>query len=257
MNAAEMRKRLQAAQVLLMEPTTSREKFSAVRNLIQGINPAIDNALRRCDEHFSTWDKIESGDVIHLGAEHLPENTEEEKKRKKWVLLFINGWKDLKNEVTRVQGELSKLEQAETGAEKASVLGKVFGLAKGPLGIITILAVGAVVAMQATAVDIQIENRGCGTLYPSGALPSLPGFKLPSEPIPSGGTARATLPALPVYVDGTIPGALSLKILTYSLSFQLPSSVDDVTLNGMSLLNKKTEVKLSDQDTHRFALICS
>ena len=103
MNSREARKRLQAAQTLLLELSTTREKFTAIRNLINGIHPKIDSALHQCDEHLSTWDKIESGDVIHLTADHLPENTEEEKRRKKFLLLFIKSWKDLKGEVARVE----------------------------------------------------------------------------------------------------------------------------------------------------------
>lgn len=257
MDSREARRRLQAAQVLLIEPSTTREKFTSIRTLIEGINPSLDSVLARCDAELSTVSKIYEGEVIHLAAENLPENTEEEKKRKRYLLLFIKGWKDLKGEVARVEQQLGAEGGAQTGTDKASAWGKILHLATGPFGIITALAVVGVIAMKATSVDILIQNQGCGTMYPSNSIPiSLPGLKILSDPIPSGGSAVATLPGLTVHVDGTARSSLALKVLTYSLTFQLPSNVDDVTMNGTSLMGKKTEIKLSDRDRHTLTLVC-
>ena len=257
MNHREAHKRLLAAQKLLLGPSTTREKFNSICALIQGINPAVDNVLAECQRQLSTLDKLQDGDVIGLSAEHLPENTEEEKKRKKWLLLFIHSWKQLKSEVARVEQEMHDASNAQTTGGKTSHWGKIFGAAKGPLGIITVLAVGVAV-MHQTSVEIAIQNKGCATMYPSGSIPfSLPGLSLPKEPIPSGGSAVATLPGLTVNVDGTASGAVSLKVLTYSLTFQLPSNIEDVTMDGASLLGKVTEVHLSEKDKHTLTLICS
>ncbi|OGG72907.1 hypothetical protein A3A38_03275 [Candidatus Kaiserbacteria bacterium RIFCSPLOWO2_01_FULL_53_17] len=256
MNHHEAHKRLLAAHTLLMEPTTTREKFNSIRTLIEGVNPSLDAALARVEQELSTWDQIQDGDVIHLTAKHLPENTEEEKKRKKWLLLFINSWRQLKSEVARVEQELQSADNAQTTGEKASHWGKIFSAAKGPLGIITVLAIGVAV-MQQTSVEITIQNKGCATMYPSGSIPfSLPGLSLPKDPIPSGGSAVAELPGLTVNVDGTSSSALVLSVLTFSMTFQL-SDVDDVTLDGVSLLGKKTEVRLSESDEHTLILTCS
>lgn len=258
MNAREARKRLQAAQVLLLEPSTTREKFSAIRRLVEGINPTLDATLARYDQELLTLSKVLGGEVIHLAADNLPEDTEDEKKRKRYLLLFIKGWKDLKGEVARMERELSAAEGAETGVEKTSTFGKIFNLAKGPFGIVTIIAVAAVVTMKATSVELLIQNNGCGTIQATGSIPlSLPGLKLPKDPIPSGASGTAVLPGLTVDVDGTTPGALSFKTLNFSMAFELPNNIDDVTMNGSSLLGKKTEVKLSERDKHTLALICS
>lgn len=252
----EMRKRLQAAQILLLEPSTTREKFSAMCRMMSGIDSRIDAHLFALERHLSMWDKVSSGDVIGLSAEHLPENTEEEKKRKKWLLLFINGWRQLQSEVTRVQAELSSAHSSPTG-DKASHFGKILHFAKGPFGIITFLAFSAVVAAQATAVTITIQNKGCGTMRPSSSFPiSLPGLKLPAEPIAPGGSADVVIPGFTVNVDGSQKEAVVLSILNYTLSFQLPNNVKDVTLNGASLLGKKTTVKLSEKNQHILSLIC-
>ncbi|MBI5457021.1 hypothetical protein HY969_04770 [Candidatus Kaiserbacteria bacterium] len=256
-NAKDARSRLQAAHALLLEPSTTREKFNSVRDLVRDINPQLDQALARIEQHLSTWDKIESGDVIHLTADHLPENTEEEKKRKKWLLLFINGWKQLKSEVARVQAEFEASQSSNTPSDTGSLLGRILWKAKGPLGLVTVIAVG-VVALQQAAVAITIQNKGCGTMHPSSSIPiSIPGLSLPNEPIASGGSAVATLPGLTVHVDGTDTSALSIKVLSYSLTFQLPSNIDNVTMDGASLLGKKTTVKLSEKDAHTLVLTCS
>ena len=112
--------------------------------------------------------------------------------------------------------------------------------------------------MQATAVDITIENKGCGTMYPSSSIPiSLPGLKLPKDPIPSGGSAEITIPGVTVNVDGSRRGVVSLSVLNYSISIQLPSNILDVTFNGESLLGKKTKVRLSERNRHTLVLSCS
>lgn len=255
MPRAEAHAKLLAAHKLLMEETTTREKFSHVRTLVLGLNPKIDGALAELEQHLSTWDKLENGEIIHLSAEHLPENTEEEKKRKKWLLLFITSWKQLQGEVVRVEAEMAKIENAST-AGKASGWGKIFGAAKGPLGVITVLAVGAVM-LQQTSVEITIKNEGCATMYPGGSIPPLPGFSMPSEPIASGGSAVMTIPPLTLNVDGSQKGTVALTALNYSFSFQLPSSISSVSFNGTNLLGTKTEVHLSEKDTHSLVLRCN
>ena len=258
LNAKDARKRLLAAQALLLEPSTTQEKFTSVRTLVAGIHPKIDQALANCDHALSTVGKVESGDIVGLSAEHLPENTEEQKKRKKWLLLFINSWRKLGSEVERVQAELAAADNAQTGSDRASHWGRIFNFAKGPFGIITIVAVGAVIAMQATAVTIVIKNNGCETLYPSSSIPiSMPGLKLPRDPIPSGSSAEVVIPGLTVTVDGSQRGVVSLSMLNYSIGIQLPANTRDVTLNGISLLGKKTRVPLSERDQHTLVLSCS
>ena len=257
-DAEQTRKRLIAAHTLLLEPSTTHEKFISVRTLLEGINPKIDEALAGCDKLFSTFGKIESGDIVGLSADHLPENTEEQKRRKKYLLLFLANWNHLKKEVERVQAELAAAKETSAPQEKASHWSRIFRLAKGPFGLVTAIAVVAVVAAQATAVTIVVENKGCSTLYPSSSFPvSLPGLKLPKEPIKSGDSAEVVIPGFIVNVDGSARGTLNLKVLTFSLAFQLPGNIRDVTLNGTSLLGKQTQVHLSERDQHVLVLSCS
>ena len=253
MEYKDTHKRLEAAHALFVGSSTSREKVTHVRSLIKGIHKGIDEKLAKCDEAFSQLEKIGEGEYIELSAAHLPERTEEEKKRKKALLLFIRFWKDLQNEVERVQAELNNPPSGSSG----SVWGKIFSVLKGPFGIITVVAVGGALLLNATSVRVVIKNNGCGAMIPGSLSVSLPGLSLPKEPIKNGESGVATLPPLTVSIDGTMPGSVRLHALKMDVSFQVPSNIDDVTFNGESILYKKTTLKLGDRDEHEVMFTCS
>src|SRR5262249_1426008 len=155
--------------------------------LLSGINPKLDRLLATCDTEFSKVEKYYKGAAIELILENLPELTEEQKKRKKLLLLFINSWNQLKGEVKRIEKELDGKRKAKTDLEKKLDWANIFNFAKGPLGIITIVAVGIVLVAQATSVRVIIKNVGCGTMQSPTSFPiSLPGLSLPNE-IPDNG----------------------------------------------------------------------
>ena len=133
------RERFLAAYKLLSEETTNLEKFESVKKLIFGLNPKVDKILNTCSETLSKMEKVQKGEIIELTADQLPEDTEEEKKRKRAILLFIRSWKDLKSEVERVKNELDSGEQKNFD-QKIESGAKIISYAKGPFGIITILA---------------------------------------------------------------------------------------------------------------------
>lgn len=137
MNPQLARKRFEAAQKLLSQETISLERFKAIQDLIGGFNSKLDQTLDSCSKELGKIEKIQKGEVIELSAQHLPENTEEEKRRKRLILLFLKNWGKLKAEVKRVRSEL---EQTKTQG-KVQTSGKIAAYAKGPLGIITLVAV--------------------------------------------------------------------------------------------------------------------
>lgn len=139
MENKDIKTRILAANKLLTEETTTREKFEAIRALIKGINPRLDKTLEASSKALSDLEKVQKGDFVQLSAEALPEETEEEKKRKRAILLFIKSWKDLQSEVERVRMELGK--EGQTPAEQVSSMARIISLVKGPFGIITIAAV--------------------------------------------------------------------------------------------------------------------
>ena len=136
----DTKKRIEAAYTLLQEESTSREKFESIRTFIKGINPQLDKQLTSVSGALSDMEKLQKGQVIELSAEHLPERTEEDKRRKRALVLFIRTWKQLASEVERVRAEFEKIREQESVAEKATSASKIVGLAKGPFGIITVVA---------------------------------------------------------------------------------------------------------------------
>ncbi|OGK23638.1 hypothetical protein A3A46_02925 [Candidatus Roizmanbacteria bacterium RIFCSPLOWO2_01_FULL_37_13] len=145
MDPLDTKKRIFAAHKLLTEKTTSKQKLESVKALIKGINPRIDTFLENSSKALTDLEKFQKGDVIELGAEHLPENTEEEKKRKKALLWFIRNWKSLHSEIDRVKKEF---EQGSQGTEqKIQSGGRIAAFAKGPFGLMTALAIVIVISL--------------------------------------------------------------------------------------------------------------
>lgn len=138
MDVQDTKTRILTAYKLLSEETTTQEKFESVRMLIKGIHPRIDAHLEKISQALSDYKKFQKGEIIELTAEKLPENTEEEKRKKKALLLFIRNWKSLQSEVERVRQEFEKNQQ---GQDKITITNKILAGAKGPFGIVTICAV--------------------------------------------------------------------------------------------------------------------
>lgn len=125
----------QEALNLLSAETTSLEKFNSIKTILSGQNPKLDVLLEKCQMSLGKIENIVTGDIISLAAESIPEETEEQKRRKKAILFFIKNFKLLKSEVERVKGELTK-----NSTNQTNTFIKTFALAKGPAGIITALA---------------------------------------------------------------------------------------------------------------------
>ncbi len=256
MDYQESHKRLLAAQTLLMETTTTREKFSQIRTLIKGIHPGIDSSLEQCDKQISDFEKLYGGQVIDLVVEHLPEVTEEQKRRKKYLVLFWESWNKLKGEIARVDAEMNASQNSPDISNKASHWGRIAKSAAGPFGIITVIAVAIVITMQQIGVTLTINNNGCPAFQATGSTIALPGLYLPNGTIESGSSVLATVPPLSVKVDGTTASTLTLKALMFNASFQLPGNISDVTIDGISLLNTKQTIPLSNSKQHTLVLSC-
>ncbi|MBI4226441.1 hypothetical protein HY612_05005 [Candidatus Roizmanbacteria bacterium] len=172
MDPLDTKKRIFAAHKLLIEKTTSKQKFESIHTLIKGINPRIDKLLGDSTKALSDLEKLQKGEIIELTAEHLPENSEEEKKRKKALLWFIKNWKSLHGEVDRVKKEFEK---GSHGAEqKIQSGGRIITFAKGPFGLITALAVIAVISLSViSGKKTKTENVPSNTLQTTTETTSL------------------------------------------------------------------------------------
>src|SRR3989344_7122304 len=133
MDPLDTKKRIFAAHKLLTEKTTSKEKIELVRSLIKGLNPRVDKLLENFLKAFSDLEKFHKDEIIELTAEYLPENTEEEKKRKKAFLWFIRNWKSLHSEIDRIKKEL-EIKSKSTDQDIAKMW-KIASALKGPFGL--------------------------------------------------------------------------------------------------------------------------
>lgn len=256
MKPEDMQKRLHAAEALFSASSTSRSKFDSIRTLISGINPHLDKKLGEVSKVISHIEKLGSGDAIGLGLEGIPAHTEKDKQRKKLLLLLIRLWTDLKAEVKRVEAELSQT-QSSSPTLHSSPLAKIAAFAKGPLGIVTLVAV-AIVVVNSQAATITIKNNGCDTIDPRVSLPfPIAGIKLPSEPIANRGEGTASLPPLTLEVDGASIGSIKLTILGVSMKFDIPTSGMSVRFDERELLGNRTKLTLPRTSTHTLIIQCN
>lgn len=132
------KKRILAAEKLLAEDSTTVEKVESVLTLLRGTHPKIEKVLEPASRAFDNLKKIHEGEIIQLTTENLPAQTEEQKKRKKALVLFIKTLKDLRSEVERVKSEL---ESGQSSGSQISSFAKIALFTKGPFGIITLFAI--------------------------------------------------------------------------------------------------------------------
>lgn len=253
MKYLEALERLQAAQQILADTSISKEKFGALQKLLKGVNPNIDKALSRVNKEWDKIQRFEKGEVIDLVVHGLPENTEEEKKRKKALLFFLSAWKDLKNEVARVKSEFEKNQSGSQSHVQG--WGNILGAAKGPLGLITVIAVGWVL-LEATAVEIAVRNVGCDTIYPTAYsnIP-IPGISLPKEAITDGGEGIVKMPPITLDADGATPGSIRLSAMKFNYTFDVPRNVT-ISFNGNVLNDASQTIELGSQKRHTLLVSC-
>ncbi len=252
----ELRAQLEAAHTLLGGDTTTLEKIEKLKVLLTGISPALDTKL---DAVFKTYSNLKSslqGDLIHLSVQGLPEVTTEEKKRKKALIVFITSWKTLKSEVSRVQGYYSN---SESGGVSIGSVAKTGLFAKGPFGLITLVAVvivGIGLLLCSSTTTIEIQNLGCSPLSVPAELPfKIPGISLPTQPIVSGTPGFITIPKLTVSVRST-SSSISATVLGQTGSYSLPARVTSVRFDDQSLLNQNTTLRLGDSSNHHLTIEC-
>ncbi len=122
----------------------SREKLVAISKLIKGINPSVDKTLVKVSKVLKLIEQVQKGEVMDLTLQNLPAKTAEEKKRKKTVLLLLKWWRQLRGEIKRVRQEIEQIKQTDQKIRQVEGGGRILAKAKGPVGIITVMAIGIV-----------------------------------------------------------------------------------------------------------------
>lgn len=251
---AHIREKILAASRLLAEDATTVDKAQQVKQLLQGLNPRLDRLATEAVKAISKIENIAQGDVVELSVDNLPEKTPERKKRKKYMLLFLKYRRQLQDEVARIEKELA----ADSGSSptgRTAGWSRVIGWAKGPLGLITMLA-AAIVWLKSVGVAINITNQGCRVIQPAVDFPvNLPGLKLPSGDIGPGETAEAIVPGVKLKVTALPTGQVVLEGFRLKIRLNI-SQGTDVVFDGQNLLGQTTEIDLGAQKTHSLLIRC-
>jgi len=256
MDGKTVANRMMAAQEILQKGTIDASTFSSLKALLSGINPRLDAALNAAEKAVKKVGHLQKGDVIDLALDSLPEYSLEDKKRKKAILFFLKFWKDLKVEVDRVEKELGGNFHKKSLGDKAGAIAGIFSAAKGPLGVITFIAIG-VVALKMTEVTIVIKNIGCESMQPASSVAiNIPGLMLPSQTLPPGGEVTAKLPPLTARVDATAADVVRLSVYGVRYSFDTGSSAKQYIFDGSSLNGVVAELHLGDQKQHTLEIHC-
>jgi len=138
---SDTHKKIMSAYQLLQGEAISVNTFEHIRTILKDLHPKVDEKLEICSKALDKLQKIQSGDVITLSAEGLAEDTEEKRKRKKTLLLFINSLKNLKSEIKRVDAEFTQAHAHGNSLQnQLTALGRIIGFAKGPFGAVTLIA---------------------------------------------------------------------------------------------------------------------
>lgn len=241
---------LKLAAELLCEDSTTLVKVEKALSLVKGISPKAEKYLNSSVDLIAKINKISEGAVVELSAQNLPEGTKTQKHRKKLILLLVTNLKDFQSEIGRLQA----LQTAPTVGTA-----KILATLKGPLGLVTVAA--AVVVVGAKLIDtkttsITIANFGCRPIPPlTEKAISLPGLKLPDSTISSGGSDTLSIPILPLSVSLS-PGSVALTSIGFSRQFSIPLEYKDVLFDGLSLMNRQTDLKLGSSKTHHLELRC-
>lgn len=172
-------KKMMSVYSLLEERTISISAFEHIHTILKGIHPKLDQKLEICSKALNKLQKLQKGDVVTLYAEGLPDDTEEKRKRKRTLLFFISSLKNLKSEIKRIDEEFQK-NNDHSFKNQADSWSRIIGSAKGPFGIITLIAL-VIVAVSLLQRNNKMQNNPPATqevIVSPSTNPALPKLKI-------------------------------------------------------------------------------
>lgn len=136
--------------------------------------------------------------------------------------------------------------------------GKSFGkIAAGGLIAAAVVVGAAIGYLNATAVDIVIQNNGCDTMQiPAGLPVTIAGVRLPQGPIPPGGQGLARAPRVSIAVDATNRDAIGVTVLGVTTNVSIGGSVSGIELDGEPILGRSVSFNLADRKRHELVITC-
>ncbi|MBI4770003.1 MAG: hypothetical protein HY784_06205 [Chloroflexi bacterium] len=143
------------------------------------------------------------------------------------------------------------------GGALGALLGTLSLLLVGGLIVLAAIAGAAAVFLNATAVEIVIENHGCNPITFPANLP-IPGLNLPGEPLLAGEAASARAPGIALDLSIGPDGSVDLAL---PAGLQVPitgrSSFASVNFDGEELVGRDTHVDLRSRQHHLLVLSCN
>lgn len=123
-------------------------------------------------------------------------------------------------------------------------------------GIVTVLVVGAAIALSVTGVTVNLHNVGCAPIIVAGNLPiSLPGMEFPAL-VGTNAVESATVPPVTVTTRFEPPDTLHANLFGALVSFRFPSTVASLTFDGVELTNGAHSVNLGQGSQHDLVVRC-
>ena len=123
-----------------------------------------------------------------------------------------------------------------------------------------ILAAGvaaAVIALNATAREVLISNRGCGDIRVPPLGLTVPGLSIPSE-IPNDQTVSANIPGI-LKVEVQVrkqEKMMTVWIFNNPLDFTFDNQIESLTFDGRDLADQRTPLDFSNPPSHELILTC-
>lgn len=174
-----LKEKLEALNKLLRQDSTTLDKVEQTVVLFKGVDSRLDSKIAQILQQLSNIKNLQEGDAVELVAENLPEGTEQEKKRKKALLLLLKSAKELQSEIERIKSEVDSVKKGEQSPAQA--FSKTLAVAKGPFGIVTLIAAAAVFGLFFLSRG-QTKTQSSAVVSPS-ATPSSIIFSTPSPSV--------------------------------------------------------------------------
>jgi len=129
------------------------------------------------------------------------------------------------------------------------------------VALTTGLGAAAALYLNVKMTTISIKNNGCDTIMPVTYIPiKIPGLSLFNEPIVDGGTGTIKLLPIPVTVDASQRGSISVGVSAVTMPIpsgeNVAAAASSITFDGVELLGEKTTLNLANRPSHEIVITC-
>lgn len=115
----------------------------------------------------------------------------------------------------------------------------------------------AVIALNATAREVLISNRGCGDIHVPSLGLTVPGLSIPSE-ILNNETASASIPGI-LKIDVQVRKQEKMMVVwvfNNPLDFTFDNQIESLTFDGLDLTDRRTPLDFRNRPSHELIFTC-